>query len=1668
MSKYIDGSQIVYYDNENGDLTISGKLTAPNFVYDATTGPENFVVGGTNDPSNSIVYSYDGVEWKATFAQLFDSCRTIAYNGYVWLAGGYNIDIYKHNIAISYDGIHWTGVSSDLFILSCNAFAWNGNFWIAGGKNGIPQPDYDTTYTIAISYDGIVWVGISNIFDYECRAVAWNGIMFLAGGNHYINESTPNKTTTAYSYDGFNWQFTNNNLFLYQCTTIAWNGFLWVAGGGNDKDIEESDYTLGYSKDGLNWSLVDEKTFNYCTSIAWNGTLWIAVGYAKEMDNFRSYDGIHWTANSTRIFDVALTVNDMCVCWNKKMWLVSAGQLLNNELPYNEQLQNGIQCIAQSLDGIEWQKPAAAIVTGVNIVASKDVLPNVGITYITNYYAVASTISIGFQAGFTNQGTNSISIGNQAGLSSQGAYAIALGSHAALSSQGAYSIAVGNNAGYKSQGQNALAIGNKAGMSSQGAYSLALGYQAGISSQQEYSIALGNNAGSNDQGAYAMALGNNAGLSDQGTYAVALGNSAGSSNQGTYAIALGNSAGSSNQGTYAMAFGTSAGSSNQGTHAMAFGNSAGSSNQGAHAIALGTQAGLVSQEIYATALGTQAGLSSQGAYAIAFGTQAGKSKQGSYSIAIGTESGLNDQGNDSIAMGTQAGLSSQGAYAMAIGTQAGLSDQKEYSIALGFQAGLSSQGAYALSIGNQAGYGEQGNYATALGNQAGLSNQGAYAISIGNQAGLSSQGAYAISIGNRAGLSSQGAYSISIGNNSGKTQQYPSSIIINASSAPLENSSTSGLFINPVRYDNTNSSIVFYNSTTKELVYGEPIISGNKTYNDDWIQSYLIDPPPSIVFGSITSLSSEIYIPWSYPDQTNVGFINVWLPNISTFTAQISTTFQTNTVFYSTIPIAINKSAGYIDLHNNDSIVTGIILTKDTGVSGIQSRQFPDETSNRTAYVYYDINFGSLIQDKNQITAYYSNCSTRVNKITKDFDIFISSGTPSAPQSIVATNITNQSLTLSYTPPLSNDILDPVSIVRIIDYSISTDSVTNGKRWIGLTPVKDTRSFASNGSNLSSNITNMYPDSLYVFNVKAKNSGNPSYGETSTLSNVQTLNLLPNPIGQLTFASRYFTNGVNIKRISDDLIVTNLVNSQDNWASSALSVPIHTTLNRGSASLDLMYLSTYVVNNGSFTFGPTLQFSGFGNPTPSGYTSNSIQISPSVSDAYADIYKQGFYQNSLNTITLNTPIFNPSQFPYIVNVVGNTGTTTFQFYYDNKPIKPSGTLSFDFQNVENAYVSGVRVVFGTPSFSITATLFNMGNFFYCNPLLSLVNTCGSVVNTRNETNLTNITSGKTNTNFTGLIVIDTTITSTSLSNVFTKIITLTGIANNVDSASNTISATSIVSIVDGPSYNLVYIVYKQNLPGALLSNNVLSVGFRVSSGKKNGTTKPSNPNAPPFLPVPPPITGPTYADTAYDNTANINLLEELQIFNGKICSKGTTLDGYIDYSPYRFNNAVNYSGIQADSNYRFITFAWIINQKTDKAYNTLQFVLTGTPNTITKPNGIALIDGTPIILYYRFENVNNPNPTDGTNISSIWLDGNAFGSDGLPLVNTANYFTPSDNSIARPGLISVTSGIDVLFNVSLPTFIVSNPNTVRLYCRIGLPMNKNFSFSQVNAVISAV
>ena len=251
-----------------------------------------WVIGGNT--TNSMSYSYDGIQWNGLGTSVMTEVIGIVWNGTLWVAVGHKSNV--PFIANSYDGINWTSKALSIFTTVINDVAWNGKMFVVVGSG---------TNSIGYSYNGIDWYAVTSIstsFTYG-RDIGWNGRMWVAGGNstHKI----------AYSYDGIQW-FTNATTVLDAVFGITYDGKKWIAVGTGTTNF------IADSVDGINWTGRGKAFFtNECHGIASNGIVTVGAGYGGTTICY-SYGNNVWYAVSTPYITNARRVK-----WNGTMFIVT-------------------------------------------------------------------------------------------------------------------------------------------------------------------------------------------------------------------------------------------------------------------------------------------------------------------------------------------------------------------------------------------------------------------------------------------------------------------------------------------------------------------------------------------------------------------------------------------------------------------------------------------------------------------------------------------------------------------------------------------------------------------------------------------------------------------------------------------------------------------------------------------------------------------------------------------------------------------------------------------------------------------------------------------------------------------------------------------------------------------------------------------------------------------------------------------------------------------------------------------------------------------------------------------------------------------------------------------------------------------------------------------------
>lgn len=888
---------------------------------------------------------------------------------------------------------------------------------------------------------------------------------------------------------------------------------------------------------------------------------------------------------------------------------------------------------------------------------------------------------------------------------------------------------------------------------------------------------------------------------------------------------------------------------------------------------------------------------------------------------------------------------------------------------------------------------------------------------------------------------------------------------------------------------------------------GDAGVKGDSGDNS-WSLTHLIGPPPQIKFGIPKTIGKYVYIPWEYPTQINVGFINSYLPMINTFSCSWSgkvNGFMKNDqeILSNGENTANGNIIRYQNLSENTTYITGIVLTNSNTNTGFQRLQFPQDATGvlRYAYVYYSSDFFYLARNEldNNITAWYNNYSTSSNKSTVNFDGSMSPiGPPSQPGTPTLTSQSISGIVISILTGLTSptyvntlDQLDNTSLINSYKISYSTSGST--LRYGGAIP--DTLKSITSNSNTNISITSLYPDCSYIFQGYANNNRVTTYSDASLPNTINTTYLTPITFGGFSFSpSTAYSAKIVANNNSGDsagTIINNILFSLPTlpWKSNNIISPIHSINNRGSTTTNLLKITGYIKRGltiiDSFNY---LNYDGFNNSIPSNLSSlNSYSsLEPTaVVDTYANNSApyQGFYLQSNTSYSLNSEgLFVDSNDKTTVSLLQKQELTdeklnTYSFYYQNVTTTPQITSCIISLKTTNFIkISGVYVIYNTIVLNSNTNVSNLGGYFY-NKDKILTYSTGA-----NETGLSNVTSGSiSNSSLNNVITIVNTGSPAInyLNDTFAKTITITTTAYNVKStSSNVFTSTTINAIIDKPSYSLIKntALYPISVKNVGSSTNNFIVGFRIWSDQTTNNV-PNNVTEVPATK--------RYVDIPYNHDWDLTLsnnvvnnvvydaTQELQIFNGYYGSKGTTTNGYLNYTNYKYSttntNSLDYSNILNGTGvYRFATFCWKCNINPSN-YTKIAFAMNGLQQSVTNVDTIPLVSNVPILFYYRLEDYNNPNIANFTTAytNTLWINANStinsMTSTNYCSLGLTEYTSGTLLGGKNPSIANTFQNNVLTINASVPSFSIASSNNVYIYLRVGLPMSVNVNFTHITA-----
>ena len=289
-----NSSSILYSsDGQYWNSIANGTSFLTNYGRDAAWNGNIWIAVGSDPTGNTIVYSYDGINWNFTGGMVASYYSTM--NGVkwiptlnAWIVVGYNN--ISNSILTSTDGIYWNPYGYVQFMNGGYAIDWDRNSIIVvvgddgGGLNTIMYcntiPGSFVDFTSAV-ITGSLQIGYD---------VKYNGQYWVVAGQIGGGIDQPSASgQILYSNDGINFNnatgdFSNS----YSLNAIGWNGQKWIVGGTT---IGQVDGIFYYSTDGINWTQSVNIIYGYggITGLCWTGTYWIAMVSNNVGDNTYAY-----------------------------------------------------------------------------------------------------------------------------------------------------------------------------------------------------------------------------------------------------------------------------------------------------------------------------------------------------------------------------------------------------------------------------------------------------------------------------------------------------------------------------------------------------------------------------------------------------------------------------------------------------------------------------------------------------------------------------------------------------------------------------------------------------------------------------------------------------------------------------------------------------------------------------------------------------------------------------------------------------------------------------------------------------------------------------------------------------------------------------------------------------------------------------------------------------------------------------------------------------------------------------------------------------------------------------------------------------------------------------------------------------------------------------------
>lgn len=230
-----------------------------------------FIIAGTTSTGGKILYSNDGINWKASAQPALSSCTSIV-----------TTSRQQHSIRFT----------QNTLITGGSASFDGGSTWFQMLNQSIGAVGYNGKYAVFCTTGGQTYIGydLVNAFpiptaNMDASGIEWNGEHWLMGGNQLL-----------LSYDGYNW-LPVATAYITGGATVTGMDWSPTLGRWAVSTIVGTSVQIIYSDNGLTWTLAT--TLVGGGPVKWVGAYFIAaVNTTADTQIAVSQDGVGWNVRN--------------------------------------------------------------------------------------------------------------------------------------------------------------------------------------------------------------------------------------------------------------------------------------------------------------------------------------------------------------------------------------------------------------------------------------------------------------------------------------------------------------------------------------------------------------------------------------------------------------------------------------------------------------------------------------------------------------------------------------------------------------------------------------------------------------------------------------------------------------------------------------------------------------------------------------------------------------------------------------------------------------------------------------------------------------------------------------------------------------------------------------------------------------------------------------------------------------------------------------------------------------------------------------------------------------------------------------------------------------------------------------------------------------------------